>query len=111
MPERDKNILKYNHEQKSTKVPFIIYADIKSLLEKIDTCHSNPKKSSITKINQQTSCCYSLLTRCSFDNTKNKHNYYGSMDYRKNFSKSLKKCATEIINHNERNNSIIKQRE
>ena len=70
MPERDKKILKYNHEQKSTKVPFIIYADIKYLLEKIDTCHSNPKKSSITKINQQTAYCYSLLSHCSFENTK-----------------------------------------
>ena len=26
------------------KVPFIIYADMQSLLQKIDTCHNNPKK-------------------------------------------------------------------
>ena len=25
------------------KVPFIIYADLESLLEKMSTCHSNPK--------------------------------------------------------------------
>ena len=36
------------------KVPFIIYADLESLLEKMSTCHNNPKKSSTTKINKHT---------------------------------------------------------
>ena len=40
MPDKDNNILKYNHEEKSMKVPFIIYADMQSLLEKISTCHN-----------------------------------------------------------------------
>ena len=31
------------------KVPFIIYADLESLLEKINTCYDNPEKSSTTK--------------------------------------------------------------
>ena len=35
------------------KVPFIIHADLESLLEKMNTCHNNPKKSSTTKINIQ----------------------------------------------------------
>ena len=39
-------------------VPFIIYADLGSLLEKIKTCHSNPKKSSRTKINKHTPSSY-----------------------------------------------------
>ena len=34
MPEEDNKILKYNHGEKSAKVPFIIYADLESLLEK-----------------------------------------------------------------------------
>ena len=33
MPKEDK-ILKHNHGEKSMKVPFIIYADLKSLLKK-----------------------------------------------------------------------------
>ena len=28
------------------KVAFVNYADLDSLLERIDTCHNNPKKSS-----------------------------------------------------------------
>ena len=32
------------------KVPFIIYADMESLIEKINICHNNSKKLSTTKI-------------------------------------------------------------
>ena len=32
MPEKDNKISKYNHDEKSMKVPFIIYADLESLL-------------------------------------------------------------------------------
>ena len=37
MPKEDRNILKYNHGKKSTKITFIIYADMESLLDKTDT--------------------------------------------------------------------------
>ena len=37
MPEEDNKILKYNEGEKSVKVPFIIYADLQSLLEKMNT--------------------------------------------------------------------------
>ena len=86
---KEGSILKYNHGEKSTKIPFIIYADIESLLDKIDTCHNNPEKSSTTKINKHTASGYSLFTHCSFDNTKNNHDYYRSKDYTKIFSEDL----------------------
>ena len=54
------------------KVPFIIYSDLESLLEKMSTCHNNPKKSSATKINKHTTSGYSLFSRCSFDAAKKK---------------------------------------
>ena len=44
MPEKDKDILKYNHRKKSMNVPFIIYAGTESSLEKVDTCHSGYEK-------------------------------------------------------------------
>ena len=40
MPKEDNKILKYNHSEKSMKVPFIIYADVESLLEKMNICLS-----------------------------------------------------------------------
>ena len=33
MPAEGNNVLKYNHGEKSMKFPFIIYADMESLLE------------------------------------------------------------------------------
>ena len=38
------------------KVPFIIYTDLESLLQKINTCHNDPKN----------------CPHCPFDTTKNK---------------------------------------
>ena len=52
MSEKNK-ILKYNYGEKSIKVPFIIYVDIESLLESMNTSHNNPEKSSTTKISTQ----------------------------------------------------------
>ena len=80
MPEEYNKILKYNHGEKSMKAPFIIYADLESLLEKIDTCYDNPEKSSTTKINKHRLSGYSLFTNCSFDTTKNKLDYYRGED-------------------------------
>ena len=44
MSKEDNKILKHNHGEKSIKVSFVIYANLESLLEKISTCHNNPKK-------------------------------------------------------------------
>ena len=52
MPTKDNNIIKYNHGEKSIKMPFTIYADFECLLEKIDTCENDPNKSYTTKINK-----------------------------------------------------------
>ena len=99
MPNEDNTILKYNHGEKSMRALFIIYADSESLLEKIETCHNNPEKSSTTKINKHTPSGYSLFTHCSFDITKNKLDYYGGEDCMKKFCLHLKEHATKIINY------------
>ena len=70
MPEGDNKILKCNQGEKYMKVPFIIYADLESLLEKMNTCHNSREKSSTTKINKHTPSGYSLFTHFSFDATK-----------------------------------------
>ena len=41
MPNEDNKIIKYNQGEKSVKAPFIIYADLECLLEKISTCYNN----------------------------------------------------------------------
>ena len=44
------NVLEFNQYMKSDKMPYIIYADMQSLLKKIDGCVNNPENSSTTKI-------------------------------------------------------------
>ena len=67
------------------KVPFIIYADLEYLLEKMNPFHNNLEKSSTTKINKHTPSGYSLFTHCSFDPTKNILDYYRVKNFMKTF--------------------------
>ena len=99
MPNEDNKILKYNHGEKSMKAPFIIYADLESLLEKMKTCYDSPEKSSTNKINKHTPSGYSLFTHCSFDITINKLDYYKGEDCMKKFCLDLREHATKIINY------------
>ena len=99
MPKEENKILKYNQGEKYMKVQFIIYADLEYLIEKMNTCHNNPEKSSTTKISKHTSSGYSLFTQCSFDTTKNKLDYYRGKKCMKNFCTDLREHATKIINY------------
>ena len=97
MPSPSNDITKYNSEEKSLELPFIIYADLECLLKKIDTCYNNPELSSTTKINQHIPSGYSIYTNCSFDKANNKLSYYRGEDCMKRFCKDLKDHATKII--------------
>ena len=99
MPNENNKIIQYNHAEKSMKVPLIICLDLESLLEKMNICHNNPKKSSTTKINKHTLSGYSLLSHCSFDLTKNKLDCYRRKDCIGRFFKDLKEHATKITNY------------
>ena len=72
MPTKDNNIIKYNQEEKSIKLPFVVYADLECLLKRMSTCQNNPNESSTTEINKLVPSGYSLFTYCSFDQTRNK---------------------------------------
>ena len=96
---KEEKILKNDHREKSMNISFIIFADLDCLLEKMNTCHNNPKKSSIVKISKHIASGYSLFTHCSFDTTKNKLDYYKGKKCLKNYCVDLKVCATKIINH------------
>ena len=101
----------YNQGGKSIKLPFIVYADLECLLEKMSTCYNTPEESSTTKINKHTPSGYSIFTYSSFDKSKNKLNYYRGEDCITKFCKDLRKHATKIINYEkERYDTINKKR-
>ena len=99
MPTKDNVIIKYNQGEKPIKLPFVIYADLEFLLEKMSTCQNNRNESSTTEINKHTPSGYSLFTHCSFDKSKNKLDYYRGKDCMKKFYKDLRTHATKIINY------------
>ena len=73
MPSEDTKILEFNQYQKSDKAPFIIYADLECLIEKIDACKNNPESSSTTKLSEHIPSGFSMSTISSFRSTENKH--------------------------------------
>ena len=66
MPKKGET-LEYHPGVISMKAPYIIVADIDSLLRKMDTCANDPSKSSTEKKNKHEMCRYSLFTNCSFN--------------------------------------------
>ena len=62
MPSEKDNILELNQYMKSDKMPYIIYADIESLIKKIGRWASNPENSLTTKIGEHVPCGYSMST-------------------------------------------------
>ena len=58
IPKEDNKILKYNHGEKCMRAPFVIYADLGCLLEKMSICHNDPERSSTTKVNKHTPSGY-----------------------------------------------------
>ena len=81
------------------KVPFIIYADLESLLQKTNACQNNPDKSYTEKRVEHIPSRYSLFTCCSFDKSKNEQKYYRGEDCMIMFCKDLKEQAMKIINY------------
>ena len=87
MPTKNNNIIKYNQGENSIKFPFVTYADLECLLEKMSTRQNNPNESSTTEINKHTPSGYSVFSHCSFNQTKNKLDYYRGKDCMKKFPK------------------------
>ena len=97
MPSEKYNILEFNQHMKSKEMKFIIYADLKYLITKIDWCANNPKISSTKEIGEYIPSGYSMLTIWTFDHIKNKHTLYRGKDCMKKFCESLKKHTKNII--------------
>ena len=98
MPKKG-SVLKYIFGEKSIMTPFVIYADLESILEKISGCENDPEKSSVIKVNKHIASGYSLFSHCVFDKTKNKLDYYTGKNCMKNFSLNLREHAEKIINY------------
>ena len=102
MPTRDNSTLKYNHGEKSLKIPWVNYADFECLLIKEQSCQNNPKESYNERKCIHESCGYSIDLVSSFDLKQDKHSFYRGRDCSKKFCEDLKKHAIKIINFQEK---------
>ena len=59
----DTKILEFHQYQKSDKAPFIIYTDLKHVIEKINGCKSNPENSLTSKVSKQIPSGFSMAFR------------------------------------------------
>ena len=95
MPSEDTKILEFNRYGKSDQAPFIIYADLECLIEKIDGCRNSPENSSKTKVCKCIPSGFSMSTISSFKSMENKHDEYRSKDCTKKFCESLREQGME----------------
>ena len=93
--EKD-SILEFNQYMKSDKMPSIIYADIESLITKIDRCANNPKNSSTAKMFEHIPFGYSMPKIWTIDHIEKRH-FISWEDCMKNFSESLREHTKEIF--------------
>ena len=98
MPSEDINILEITQYQISDKVPFLIYADLECIIEKIDGCRNNPENSSTTKLSKHIPSGFSMSKISSFRSMENKHDVYKGKDCMKKFCESLTEHVMKTIN-------------
>ena len=75
MPSEYTKILEFNQCQKSDKVPFVIYADLECIIEKIDGYKNSPENSSTTKVSEHIPSGFSMSTISSFKSTEKKYHF------------------------------------
>ena len=88
MPKENEKI-EYLPGEKSLEVPFIVYADLECLLEKLQYCQNNPVNSYKEKRSKHKPSGYAWSLICSFDDTKNKRYFYRGKDCIEKFCKDL----------------------
>ena len=86
----------------------IIYADIESLIRKIDRCANNPEKLT-TKIGEHIPCEYLMSTTWRFDHIEDKHTLYRGKDCIKKFFSSLTEHSKNIIDFEKRKILLTKE--
>ena len=81
-------ILEFNQYQKSDKAPFIMYAKLECLIEKIDGCKNKLENTFTAKVGEHIPSGFSMSTISSFKNRENKHDVYRCKDSMKKLCES-----------------------
>lgn len=72
MPEKGDNILKFINHHKQQPVPFVIYADFESILEKLPTKKQNDNESYTEAFQKHVACGVAYKLVCCYDDKYSK---------------------------------------
>ena len=98
MPKKG-SVVKFKNYRNSEMVPFVIYADIESLLEPIQSCGPNPGGSYTEKFQKHKPISFSYYIKCFDDNVFSREpRTYTGLDATQKFVESLEKDVKEIAN-------------
>ena len=98
MPKKD-DILTFKNYYKGEKVPFIIYADMESLIKPIQSCKPNPRGSYTKKYQKHEPISYSYYIKCFDDNVFSQEpKTYTGLGAMQKFVDSLKEDIKIIAN-------------
>ena len=108
MSYEETKILEFNQYQKYDKTPFIIYALLECIIEKIDECKNNSWKF-IYNISKQTHSIrfFSMSTISSFRSIDNKHDVYRGSDCMKTFCGSLREHTMKVVNFKKKRMKLL----
>ena len=95
MPEKGKNILKFENYHKQQAVPFVIYADFEAITEKISSCKPNDKNSYTEAYQKHTDCGYGYI-RSSVAMMINIASQYKFTEVKMLFTNSWKRCLRKL---------------
>ena len=103
----DTKILEFNQHQKSDKTPFIIYAGLECLIEKIDA-KNDPENSSTAKLSKHVPSSFPMSTVSLFRKIENKYDVYRGKDCMKKFCESLREQhALKVINFKKKKMKLL----
>ena len=72
MPKEGENMLKFNNFHKQQAVPFVIYADFKVIMKKVQGCKPNDDKSYTEAYQTHEDCGYGYKIVCCYKNKYSK---------------------------------------
>ena len=96
---------------KSDKMPYIIYADIESLIRKIDGCANNPENSATTKIGGHIPCRYSISTIWAAEHIEIKHILYLGKYHMKKVCTFLRGQVKNLIDFKKKKKLLLTKEE
>ena len=112
MPSESTKILGSNQYKKSDKAPFVIYADLEYIIEKIDECKNNPENLCISKVSEHIPSGFSMSLISSFRSIENNYDVSRGKDCMKKFCEFSREHTVKIINFKKKKmKSIIKEQQ